>query len=364
MATAQASHNGAKHSILAPISSLSSLSLTSQSPSTSPHDPAGPELIHYSAPEMAMFEKIIATRCSIKSQQRGEPDLSKPELCNVLYTTMCQKPGAFLMRFGRYLDITDLNYFDGRFKGDFEVNFRINELRRNLKRSNKARMKTVKNRRYKCLKGLMAESDYFSEEEMRQRNPLLFEYYIGQFMSEDEKFKVEGNLSDMKLSSMILKNMEVDRRMKLLKEQQRREADQMEESDSSADEDETSNEDKDLHLPPMSLSSDPDTAGKEKLLLSREFLVAMQASFLDGRDKDFDYSKIDNDERYDSLEIVGKDAEDDYFDSEDPSWCEVDVHSNSSTEIELGITGEKDHMNDDEVGDCEFATTVCEPPGR
>lgn len=278
----------------------------------------------FSAEELVIFQKIIASGCTIKSQQRGEPDFTEKQLCNFLYTSLKQKPGAFLARFGKHLDERDLHYFDNLLEKDFEVNFRVKELQKTLSQSSKERLKRVRNRRYECLKQLMAKSTYFTEEEMRQRNPLLFEYYIGQFLTEDEKIKPEENPSDMVLSSMILKNIDIDRRTSLLREQMKSEQCQLEESDSSLSSSEEEEEDKEAELPlaAMVLSSDPDLAAREKSMLRDEFLATMQASFLDGKDKDFDYSKVDFDETYDSLEIRNRDAEDEYFDAEEPSWCE------------------------------------------
>ena len=277
-----------------------------------------------------MFKKIIATGCTIKSQQRGEQDFTESQLCDELHSVLCLKPGAFLMRFGEYLDENDLKLFESKSVGNFEVEFRVSELQRKLKQSARARLKAVKNRRYKYLEKLMNDSDYFSEGEMQQRDPLLFEYYIGQFLSEEQKLKVGGKVnSDMKLSSMILMNMDVGKRTELLEQQRTTEEGQLEESDSSSDEEDATVDSVsgDVQITPMKLSTNPDTANREKLMLKQEFLSAMQASFLDGKDQDFDYSKVDLDEQYDSLEMRGRDSEDDYFDTEEPSWCEVEGQS-------------------------------------
>ena len=161
-------------------------------------------------------------------------------------------------------------------------------------------------------------------------------------MSEDEKSEMEVNKSDMKLSSMIIKNMEVDKRTDLLKQQRKKENEQLEETDSSSDDDSevmnsdvVSRESAGL-MAPMKLSADPVVAEIEKKMLRGEFFAAMQSSFLEGRDKDFDYSMVDEDEAYDSLEMKQKDAEDDYFDTEEPSWCEVDAQSDSNDRMEIG----------------------------
>jgi hypothetical protein len=44
----------------------------------------------------------------------------------------------------------------------------------------------------------------------------------------------------------------------------------------------------------------------------------MSIRFLAGEDSDyFDYESVDNNELYDDLDIINKDLEDDYFDSEE-----------------------------------------------
>lgn len=305
--------------------------------------PAVPPVVtNFSDMELVMFEKIIATGCIIQSQQRGEPDLSHTEKCKVLYSILHTKPGAFLMRFGKCLDEADLMYFDGLTERDFEVGFRVKELRKKYMQSQKTAMKKVKNRRYEYLKQLMAESSYFSEEEMRERDPLLFEYYIGQFMTDDEKAKMDGNVSDMTLSSMILKKMGLDRRAALLEYQQMTEMGQDEEFDSSSNEDDSEEDETDSNrgTAAMLLSSDPEVAEREKSMLRQEFLATMQARFIDGKEVDFDYTKVDSDERYDSLYMREKDDQDEYFDQEEPSWCDVDETDICNNQMQVDATNE------------------------
>lgn len=46
----------------------------------------------------------------------------------------------------------------------------------------------VKNRRYDAMKKMIAKgSSYFTEDEMRQRNPYLYEQLVGQYLSEEER---------------------------------------------------------------------------------------------------------------------------------------------------------------------------------
>lgn len=46
----------------------------------------------------------------------------------------------------------------------------------------------MKNRRYDALQKMLANgSSYFSEDEMRQRNPALYEHLVGQYLTEEER---------------------------------------------------------------------------------------------------------------------------------------------------------------------------------
>ena len=291
--------------------------------------------------ELDMFAKVVRSGLTIKSQQRGEPDLTQEQKLEALRCLLYGKPGAFLMRFGKVLDDKDLVWFDHLSSTDFEVDFRVKELRKNLAMSSKSRENVVKNRRFEYLKELMDSSSYFSEEEMRNRNPLLYEHYIGQYLSEEERQLLDNDVSsDMTLSGMILKKMELDRRSELLSRQQEVEAGQIVESDSSdsSESEDTEDERETEENLGMKLSTDPVTAGREKEMLKEEFLKAMQLKFLSGEEKDFDYSKVDSNEKYDSIDARQRDEEDDYFDTEEPSRCE-EFHSNDGMGMEVETTG-------------------------
>ncbi|NXT30387.1 CCD97 protein, partial [Syrrhaptes paradoxus] len=61
----------------------------------------------------------------------------------------------------------------------------------------------------------------------------------------------------------------------------------------------------------------PDAA--ELAMLREEFTTRMYQRFLDGEDGDFDYSQVDDNPDLDNLDIVSRDAEERYFDEEEPS---------------------------------------------
>ena len=275
-----------------------------------------------------IFKRIIASDLTIKSQQRGEPELSDEEKCDVLTKLLQSSSGAFLMRFGSLLDEEDLNQFGDC--GDYEVKFRVERLRKAL--GSKAKGRVVRNRRYECLQYLMENTDYFSDRQMRDRNPLLFESYVGQYLTEGEETAMDFDETEASLSAHIMKKMEMDRREELLKQQKQYEEEQLQESDSDSDSSTTSSDhgrkdinrrfedtSKSQYLGSLKLDRDPLKAEKEKRMLRQELLRTMQLRFLNGEDKDFDYTKVDSNEQYDSLDIREKDEQEAYFDEEEPS---------------------------------------------
>lgn len=46
---------------------------------------------------------------------------------------------------------------------------------------------TVRNRRYAALQKMRKSGDYFSEEEMERRDPLLYDHLIGQHQTQEER---------------------------------------------------------------------------------------------------------------------------------------------------------------------------------
>ena len=262
--------------------------------------------------ELTIFKKVIESDRTIQSQQRGEPDLSDSQKLTALRSLLRTRGGHFLMRFGSLLDGADLTYIESVVKVDYGVVYQLKELRKQLGLSVKSRRKQVQNRRFQYMQHLMETSNYFSEEEMRNRNPLLYEDYIGQYLTKEEKDDLDmGNRSDVTMSGLILKKMEIDKRRELYERLQDFESGQLEESDS--DESETDDERMDQDHDPVKIDTD------QKQQFREDYLKVMQLSFLNGEDKDFDYSKIDVSDALDSIDMLGRDAEDAYFDDEKPT---------------------------------------------
>lgn len=187
----------------------------------------------------AMLCRIASSDAVVKSQQRGEPDVNVDEKVAMLQEILEKKPTSFLMRFGRHLAEEDLRNFE-HLRGDYEIDFRLNEVK-NIIDSKKTKT-GIRNRRFECLQRLMKDSDYFSEENMRKRSPLLYEEYIGQYLTEEEKLdrdRAEMG-ADPCLSELIMNRQEKEMNDWLLEYQRDQEACVKEEEEDSDMESDTS----------------------------------------------------------------------------------------------------------------------------
>lgn len=171
----------------------------------------------------------------------------------------------------------------------------------------------LRNRRYAALRQLIAAGEYFSEEEMRAREPLLYEQYIGQYRGAEPPPVTSGpppgaappgaappGAAPPGLAALLLRSVEEAAVQRRLRRQRLRDGD-------------TEEEEEDEEAEPWV----PDAA--ERALLREEFTSRMHQRFLDGQDGDFDYSQVDENPELDNLDIVSRDAEERYFDAEEPS---------------------------------------------
>lgn len=287
--------------------------------------------------------RVVHSKATIKSQQKDEPDLTVEEKVAYLSDLLESKPGAFLMRFGRVLDAGHLTYFDDT--DDYEVKQRLKDLRQTLDPKRKQTM--IRNRRFVHMEQLIARGTYFDEAEMRMRDPLSYEHYIGQYLSRDEREAIDCRSSEVLLSARLLQQADIDQRNRRLVDQVERENAALEESDDESDGDEDSLDkgssddsghvqSESIGVPNIQLSDRPDVACREKKMLRNEFLQAMQCNFLGGGDIDFDYSQVDENPDYDVSRVKEWDELDAYFDVEEPSL--PTEAEQETTDMETGLS--------------------------
>lgn len=213
----------------------------------------------------------------------------------------------------------------------------------------------MKNRRYEALKKLVETTDYFSEEEMQRRNPLLFDQLIGKYHTEEErqaflqqswKSTSGSGTTAMPLTDMFLAHL--NRTSEGISCRRMAQESQQEEED-AADAEYDSEEEDDYDMSPKPGSSKSSSSpmrkqptvndesqreeieDEEKELLKEEFFTTMYRNFLNGKDEDFDYSTVDDNPEYDCGENLDNDEEEKYFDDEEP--CEVSEPSSDQDEL-------------------------------
>ncbi|XP_033640669.1 coiled-coil domain-containing protein 97-like [Asterias rubens] len=276
-----------------------------------------------------MLVHIAASKARIKNQQRGEEDLSPKEKLSILSELLDHKPAIFLERFHSFLREEDLDCFDQLF-GEYEIDFYLKEARRRLS-TRKSRM-GVRNRRYEALKQLEKAGAYFSDKAMKDRDPFMFEEYIGQYMTAEELkgLQTPVSQSDLKFSSILMTFMDEQETKELYKRQKEVEDDMLEEEEEEDEDEEESDEDADTAVPstsheqknrPKVTERVPTSATDEdRAMMRQEFLHHMHLRFLSGQEKDFDYSTVDGNAEYDSLVLRTQDEEEQYFDKDEEKW--------------------------------------------
>uniref|UniRef100_UPI00398E6EA1 coiled-coil domain-containing protein 97 n=1 Tax=Pristiophorus japonicus TaxID=55135 RepID=UPI00398E6EA1 len=255
----------------------------------------------------SLFHTIASSKAQIKSQQKDEPDLVYDQKLDIVKDLFWRKPVVFLERFHKIIKEEHLVCFN-HLAGDYEVTFYCKEIRKSSRK--KTARTNVRNKRYAALQQLIKDGEYFSDEQMRTRDPLLYEQYIRQYMTEEELLaqssKNLGNamcLSDLLMSTYQEKMVQE----RLQWQQEREDACVEEEEDDEEEEDNTE-----------SKAADWVPSEDEKTMLREEFVSRMHQRFLDGEDGDFDYSTVDDNPDFDNLDIVNRDEEEKYFDEEEP----------------------------------------------
>jgi len=65
--------------------------------------------------------------------------------------------------------------------------------------------------RFEAMRRLENCGEYFSDEEMKKRDPMLYEEMIGQFLTDEETVNMSRNLmsDNMQLSQLLLRHLQV-----------------------------------------------------------------------------------------------------------------------------------------------------------
>lgn len=213
--------------------------------------------------------------------KRGEEVTSK-EKVDHLKGLLERDAAIFLERYGSKLEGSELVHF-APLEGDYSVAWHLKELRASLKPTaadQKSRSALVKNRRLAHMSRLIQAGQYFSEETMRLRAPLLHHEYIGQF--EDVSDRSAPREGEKYSETLIRQSQEVEYRKRLRAERQ--EAGLPEEFD-SIDEEELEVED-DSTGDIEEFDSDSENEMNEKDVLMRTATTAIGRIRENGRIRD------------------------------------------------------------------------------
>ncbi|XP_042171323.1 coiled-coil domain-containing protein 97 [Oncorhynchus tshawytscha] len=299
----------------------------------------------------AMVEVVAVSGIQVKSQQVGEAELTIAQRREELLRQYRTKPLVFLERYQAHLKPQHLSVFC-HLTSDPRAQYYCREVRRRAAgRTNRTR---VRNQRYAALRELQREGQYFSEDQMRSREPLLYEQYIGQYLTEEELLHrsleamqggsgeergpggAEGGLAHLLLTSYQERLIQ----SRLQEEQDREEEEEEGEEGKTQHQQGKYKNSKVLCVcvcvclmvlcvcvshgtvcvvpPGGGLGAEGyEPTPQEKALLRDEFITQMYQRFLDGHDKDFNYSEVDGNPDYDNLDIVNRDAEEKYFDEDE-----------------------------------------------
>ncbi|EME32049.1 hypothetical protein Gasu2_11150 [Galdieria sulphuraria] len=305
------------------------------------------------------------------------------ETVEQLHSCLCDNPAYFLHRYGFFISEMERESLFGKLaEKEWLVKTELWRLRKQRGDSCSSQDNVVRNRRLAAMESLISRGQYFSDEQMELRDPLLYYRLWGRYASylnsaELEQIRnhdavihaypsraSEETFASKKKSQVVhhipekepvrplthylleyfdAKNI-VEKRM-----QQRRQ----EKKDSSVSgakrrmlhsntfgqmKDEMEREYIEEQL--MEQASDEENESDisnwtlDDFQQSREeLLVIMRQRFLNGHDATFfDYSSIDNNEDYDGMEWIQNDIEERYFDGQEPERISTMDEDNHSTE--------------------------------
>jgi hypothetical protein len=176
-----------------------------------------------------MFDRICSTNVVIASQQRNEPDFTRQQKHDILHHLYTTNPASFIYRFGSLLTDNDLKqYFDSN-----------TDYIRQIATPNRHKIRA--NRRYTYMQQLLANGTYFSDENMKERSPLLYEQMIEKYNDNTTNQLVtrtaNGPLADFYMEHLESMNHQERIAKEFENEEQLRDDDDDDDSESNDDED-------------------------------------------------------------------------------------------------------------------------------
>lgn len=158
-------------------------------------------------------ERVIShvANCSeevfLRIQHRDEPSLTNLQKREIIASLLESSPANFLVRFGKYLEPSHLNYFN-QYRNSYEVSCYLQQ----FEKQTESPQMHVKNRRFQALNEMIKEGKYFCMEEMRKRNPILFHELVEKYMTPEEKRLLEQEQpKECNLSTIFMAHIDGDK---------------------------------------------------------------------------------------------------------------------------------------------------------
>eukprot|EP00434_Breviolum_minutum_P007350 symbB.v1.2.006490.t1/scaffold361.1/size299464/13 len=176
--------------------------------------------------------------------------------------------------------------------------------------------KRRRRRRWVWAKREMARSTgFFSEEEMKERDPQLYHRLVGQYMDTTVKLSdpMQGSLS-----TYLMQQLERECEAEVLQVDTLHRGDESmpapakrQRVKEAGDEEFTNEEIEDYYD-----VGHAEAGGDDAAVRRATFLKAMRDRFVDGMERNFNYAALDEDSDLDDVVELGRDAEEKYFDAE------------------------------------------------
>lgn len=264
-----------------------------------------------------MLDRLGNSDAFFRSQQKGESDLTFNEKREIAEEILNRDISLFLQRFYKFLTLEDTKYFEPN-RNLYEVSFYIEEVRKlNDFKKNSI---VIKNRRYEAMQRLVLSGEYFSDPEMRHRNPYLYDQMIGQYLTDQERETLEEPPDSATFSCFLMRSIQKGQEERLRKEQEAYEKaigdDDTCEEENEEESELESEEDDDYGGICRSRAKKCAISDEEKDILRREFTNIMYESFLSGKDE-YDYRNIDENSEFDNVQQYQTDEEEKYFDDDE-----------------------------------------------
>ncbi|KAJ3414728.1 Coiled-coil domain-containing protein 97 [Chytridiales sp. JEL 0842] len=261
---------------------------------------------------MTPIEDQLVQKVTEQVAQYGQAQVDE----DTIRAMLNESPAEFLNRWGCFLTEDQLHYFE-HINDQPDLRYELYALRqRSNYRAGKSRSSTandaqsskatIRNRRLAYLEKNPKEmEEYFSDNNIKRRNPELYELYIGRYVPEEERKKPFA--ASLSLSDRMFHNIDEQQYLEKLGISEPTQ-DQIEEVESGDDSDL-----EDLTLRKKVLIFHSKTAD-EREEMRLELLRTLKEGFLNGDDEEFDYSLIDSNADLEMSNQAQQDNEDSYFD--------------------------------------------------